>query len=101
VFSSSGTMALAVAHDTPVLLSPPLASAMGAPPELAVPLDQAGLRARLRGLARNREELSALAGATAELKRGRSWADVARAHLRIYEEVNDADRASRRPLRAA
>jgi glycosyltransferase involved in cell wall biosynthesis len=101
VFSASGALALAVAHDRPVLLSPPLAGATGAPPELAVPLDPSELAARLRRLARSREELDSLATASAGLKRDRSWAEVSRAHLRIYEEVSNAVGASGRFLRAA
>jgi len=101
VFSSSGALALALAHGKPVLMSPRLTAATGAPPELAVPLHPARLRSRLRRLANDRDELAALAETTAALGRDRSWAEVARAHLRIYEEVTDAARASRRLLRAA
>lgn len=101
VFSSSGALALALAHGKPVLLSPALAAATGAAPELAVPLDPASLRARLRRLDRDRTALDSLTEASAALTGNRSWAEVARAHLRIYEEVTNASSASRRLVRAA
>jgi glycosyltransferase involved in cell wall biosynthesis len=101
VFSSSGALALALAHRKAVLLSPALADASGAPPELAVPRDPALLRDRLRQLARDPAARDVLAEAAAGLTRNRSWADVARAHLRIYEEVTHASCASSRLVRAA
>ena len=38
-FSSSGALALALAHRTPALLSPPLARSVGAPSVMTVPMD--------------------------------------------------------------
>jgi glycosyltransferase involved in cell wall biosynthesis len=101
VFSASGALALAVTHGKPVLLSQPLAEATRAPRELAVPLDSSGLASRLRELAHDRDELASLTRATGELRRGRSWPEVARAHLRIYEEVTDAAGAPGRLVRTA
>jgi glycosyltransferase involved in cell wall biosynthesis len=101
VFSSSGALALAVAHGTPVLLSPPLADATGARRELVVQLDPDALRSTLRLLAQDRDALGAVSDATAELARGRSWNEVARAHTSVYEEVSHAAGVAGRPLRAA
>ncbi len=85
-FSSSGALALAFAHRTPVLLSEPLAACVGAPPELAVPADAVALAARLGELldARRRADLAALAAPLADR---RGWSAVAAAHLDLYERV--------------
>src|SRR3546814_14939025 len=49
-FSSSGALALAFAHSTPVLLSEPLAACVGAPEELVMPADAPSLAVRLKEL---------------------------------------------------
>ena len=49
-FSSSGALALAFAHGTPVLLSAPLGRCVGAPDEVVVPDGAEALSARLRSL---------------------------------------------------
>jgi glycosyltransferase involved in cell wall biosynthesis len=100
-FASSGPLALALAHGTPVLLSPALASCVGAPPALAAPLDPPALAAELRALAAGPERRAALTDAAAALAAGRSWPAVARRHLELYGEVSDAERAAGRRLRAA
>jgi glycosyltransferase involved in cell wall biosynthesis len=84
-FASSGPLALALAHGTPVLLSPALARTTCAPPELAVEPDPAAIAARLRALAADRTALALLGERTATLAAGRSWPEVARRHLELYE----------------
>jgi glycosyltransferase involved in cell wall biosynthesis len=83
-FASSGPLALALAHGTPVLLSRALARTAGAPEALAVDLDPPALAVRLRTLAANRPALAALGGATATMAAGRGWPEVAGRHLDLY-----------------
>ncbi|MGH9083935.1 MAG: glycosyltransferase [Acidimicrobiales bacterium] len=85
-FSSSGALALAFAHGTPVLLSPPMARCVGAPEALVAPVDPAGLAERLRSL-RRPEVRAGLAAATAPLAASRRWDAVAAAHLDLYEQL--------------
>jgi glycosyltransferase involved in cell wall biosynthesis len=85
-FSSSGALALAFAHGTPVLLSPPMAECVGAPAALVAPTDPPALAQRLRALA-DPAARADLAAATAPLATDRRWPAVADAHLRLYEEV--------------
>lgn len=82
--ASSGALALALAHGTPVLLSPELAAATGAPGELTVPADAGAVAARLSRLAREPAARAALARATRGMAAGRSWPEVARRHLHVY-----------------
>ncbi|HVX20965.1 MAG TPA: glycosyltransferase [Acidimicrobiales bacterium] len=98
-FASSGPFAQALGFGTPVLCSPALAGCVGAPDLLAAPADPAGLAARLVRLAADPSQLAALAAATARLAAGRSWAEVARRHIAIYEEVLHAHRAAGRCVR--
>ena len=88
--ASSGALALALAHGTPVLLSPALARAVDAPAALAAPDDPAGLAARLRLLAAEPSTLELLRWASGHLAEGRSWPEVAHRHLDLYREVIDA-----------
>jgi glycosyltransferase involved in cell wall biosynthesis len=83
-FASSGPLALALAHGTPVLLSDALARTVGAPEELAVPTDPAAIAARLGALAGDRADRERLRTAAATLAAGRSWPEVARRHLDLY-----------------
>jgi glycosyltransferase involved in cell wall biosynthesis len=99
--SSSGALALALAHRTPILVSRELAGSAGVPDALVAPGGAAALAARLRDLADDRVARDALADVAAELLDGRTWPAVARAHLDLYEEVAHADRDARRRLRAA
>src|SRR4051812_41905212 len=71
--SSSGALALALAHGTPALLSPELAACTGAPGELVVERDPAALAERLRALAAHPEGLTELRAATAALAAERTW----------------------------
>jgi glycosyltransferase involved in cell wall biosynthesis len=99
--SSSGALALALAHRSPMLVSRELAGSAGVPDALVAPGDAAGLAARLRDLALDGVAREALRDVAAELLDGRTWPAVARTHLGLYEEVTHAERGARRSLRAA
>lgn len=86
-FATSGPLALALAHGTPVLLSAPLAACMAAPSALVAPASAAGLAERLTALACDPGGLAPLRDGAAELARGRAWPEVADRHLALYEEV--------------
>jgi len=83
-FASSGPLALALAHDTPVLLSEALARTTGAPQELAVGADPQAIAARLRTLAADAGERDRLRAAAATLATGRTWPEIARRHIDLY-----------------
>jgi glycosyltransferase involved in cell wall biosynthesis len=100
-FSSSGALALALAHGTPALLSPPLARHVGAPSVMAVPLEPKSMAGRLDDLAATPPALDELRRWSAVLTAGRRWPAVAAAHTSVYEEVmGDGERAACRRLRA-
>jgi len=99
-FASSGVLALALAHGTPVLLSPALARCAGAPNVVAVAMTPASLAGRLDALADDPDQLEELRHWTMVLAAGRRWPAVAERHARLYEEVLDVDRAARRRVRA-
>jgi hypothetical protein len=99
--SSSGALALALAHRTPILVSRELAGSAGVPDAIVAPATDAALAARLRDLAHDAVARAALRDVAAELLDGRTWPAVARTHLDIYEEVLHAERSARRRLRAA
>lgn len=98
-FSSSGVLADAANYGVPVLVSAPLAEVIGFPAEAVVPLDPAQMAARLRGLASDRRRLEPLAALTASLRQGRSWDELARRHIALYEEVIHARRSPKRTVR--
>jgi len=85
-FSSSGALALAFAHGTPVLLSDALLECTGAPPELGFGTGPLDLATRLRQLV-DPAARSALAQATAPLAARRAWHAVADAHLDLYDRL--------------
>lgn len=85
--ASSGALALALAHGTPALVSAALARCVGAPGEMVSSPEPQGLADQLHRLADDPAALGALSAANDRLSRGRSWSDVAAAHLRVYEEV--------------
>jgi glycosyltransferase involved in cell wall biosynthesis len=87
--SSSGAVAVALGHGTPILASDALADSMNLPQELAVSLDPDALAGRLRRLAANRESLAELRRCSARVAASRLWPDVARRHLRLYEETSE------------
>ncbi len=99
-FASSGVLALALAHGTPVVLSPALARCAGAPSTLAAPMDAPGLAARIDALAADESQLEELRQWSGVLAAGRSWPVVAARHHELYEEVGHVERAARRRLRA-
>lgn len=94
--SSSGAVAMALAHRTPFLASEALTRCMGLPREVAISLDHEALAARLRGLLADRDSLTDLEDAAGRIVDGRSWPHVARRHLRLYEEAIRG-RSERRP----
>jgi glycosyltransferase involved in cell wall biosynthesis len=98
---TSGALALALAHRTPILVSRELAGNAGVPDALVAPSDDAALAARLRDLAGDGVAREALNDVASELLDGRTWPAVARTHLDLYEEVAHAERSPRRRLRAA
>jgi glycosyltransferase involved in cell wall biosynthesis len=83
-FASSGPLALALAHGTPVLMSEALARTTGAPRALAVGAEPAAIAARLRSLAADRGERERLRAAVRGLRAGRTWPEIARRHLALY-----------------
>lgn len=87
-FSSSGALALALGHDRPVLVSAAVAATLGAPAELVAPGDPAALARLLRRLGTDPAQREQLAQASRTLALGRSWPEVARQHLALYEEVS-------------
>jgi glycosyltransferase involved in cell wall biosynthesis len=99
--SASGALALALAHGTPVAMSPQMGETTGAPRAVVVPTDPAPLAQELRRLAATPAAVDVLRTAAADLRADRTWPAVARRHLGIYEEVGDADRAAGGRLRAA
>jgi glycosyltransferase involved in cell wall biosynthesis len=100
-FSASGALALALAHDTPVLLSPALARCVGAPSAVTASMDATELAGQLDQLAFSQRELDAQATWTRVLSGEREWPAVARRHLDLYEEVCDGQHPSGRRVRAA
>jgi glycosyltransferase involved in cell wall biosynthesis len=99
-FASSGVLALALAHGTPVLLSPALARATGAPSVVTAPMTPGPLARRIERLAADPAGLADLARWSTLLAAGRRWPAVAARHARLYEEVLDVDRHARRRVRA-
>ena len=100
-FSSSGALALALAHGTPVMLSPALARCVGAPNVLTCPMDPTGLAAELDRHAADRSLLTERSRWTNVLASERHWPSVARRHAELYEEVRHGRRPTGRSLRAA
>ena len=86
-FAASGPLALALAHHTPILLSPELADCVGAPPVTVAGRDPEQLAARLRELAADRDGLAPLREISAGLGAERAWPAVADRHLEVYGQV--------------
>ena len=99
-FSSSGVLALALAHGTPSLLSPALARCAGAPSMLVAPMEPARLADQLDRLSRKPAVLEELRHWTRILASGRRWPAVAARHADLYQEVLDVERHPRWSLRA-
>lgn len=85
-FSSSGALALALAYDTAVLLSAPLARCIGAPSDSVFSTTD-DLAAKLRTLSTDPAAADRLRAWTSCLADGRAWNDVADRHLDLYGEV--------------
>jgi glycosyltransferase involved in cell wall biosynthesis len=94
--ASSGALALALAYGRPFLVSPRLGLFVEAPPEAICPIDPCVLGRRLRELADDRAALTSLADACHRMAAGRSWPEVGRRHVQLYEEVLSAARAAHR-----
>jgi glycosyltransferase involved in cell wall biosynthesis len=86
-FATSGPLALALAHRTPLLMSEQLGHCAAAPDVLTVPADAHALAARLRAIADDRTQLDPLRAAAGELAEERAWPTVADRHLQLYEEA--------------
>ncbi len=95
-FSSSGALALAVAHGTPILASPELARTAGLPSSLTVARDPHALAARWRELAADPARLRRMRADTVALAESRRWPAVAATHLELYEEVSRERDSARR-----
>jgi glycosyltransferase involved in cell wall biosynthesis len=100
-FSASGALALALAHGTPLLLSPALARCIGAPNALVTPMEPMGLAGELERLARTPGAVHAHAEWTTALRHERQWPAVAGRHIEVYEEVRRGTHPAARRLRAA
>lgn len=98
-FSTSGPYAQALGFGTPVLCSPELGQSLGAPPEMVVSSEPVLLAGRLLELANDRERLQPLKKLANDLAEGRSWKQVAKRHVSIYEEVALANRTPGRSVR--
>jgi glycosyltransferase involved in cell wall biosynthesis len=83
-FATSGPLALALAHGTPVLMSRALARSTGAPDLLAVEPDADAIAEQLRAFSQDAGALADLRVVTQTLAAGRSWPEVARRHLAVY-----------------
>lgn len=99
--AASGALALALAHRTPVLLSPQLAAVTGADTRLVCSLEPPELAARLRAIGRDGAMRAELRDATAAMTDARAWPQAAAQHRSVYQEVARATGTSRRRLRAA
>ncbi|MCL8025061.1 glycosyltransferase [Nocardioides bruguierae] len=89
--ASSGPLALALAHRTPMVLSPRLAEVIGVPAlSVGGRGEAADWAARLDALAADGGALAALRGRTDALAADRTWPAVARRHAALYEAVDDA-----------
>ncbi len=83
--ASSGPLALALAHRTPVLLSRRLGEVVGASPVLTVGDEPSAWADRLRTLAADPRALAAVQAEVAAMAADRTWPAVARRHLDVYE----------------
>jgi glycosyltransferase involved in cell wall biosynthesis len=88
-FASSGAVALALAYETPVLLSKPLAQCLGAPEELIVSMAPRRMADELQLAVTDRRRTQEVMRVSARLSEGRSWPEVARMHRDLYEEVSN------------
>jgi glycosyltransferase involved in cell wall biosynthesis len=87
--SSSGALALALAHETPLLVSQPMGATSGLPAELRF-ADTPDLARRLGALSTRPEERSTMHAAVAHLREQRGWQAVAQRHLEVYDGLRAA-----------
>jgi glycosyltransferase involved in cell wall biosynthesis len=87
--SSSGALALALAHETPLLVSAAMSETSGLPAELSF-TDAADLARRLDAMASQPEQRSAMQQAVSHLRAERGWQSVARRHLEVYDGLRAA-----------
>jgi glycosyltransferase involved in cell wall biosynthesis len=99
-FSSSGSLALALGYGTPALVSSELGRCAEVPSTMTVERDPEVLGSRLRRLALDSQKRQRLHDATLAYAQDRTWPEVARRHLALYEEVIDGDRARSGRVRA-
>lgn len=85
--ASSGPLALALAHGTPVLVSRRLGEVMSADPRIVFGQSAAELAARLSRLAADPDERAALRDVSEQMALLRSWPEVAARHHELYAEV--------------
>lgn len=85
-FSSSGALALALACETPALVSARLGRCIGAPSQMLASTT-AELTDRLHRLCEDSDALAELRQWTSCLATGRSWVDVADRHRAVYDRV--------------
>lgn len=81
--ATSGALALALAHETPVLASRAMSKVCGLPDDVAFD-SAADLGERLHQLATRPEALQELRAAIRPLREDRTWSAVARRHLDVY-----------------
>jgi glycosyltransferase involved in cell wall biosynthesis len=86
-FSSSGALALAVAHRTAVLVSPELSHTAGLSQSLVAPRHPQPLADRLIALTSDPEARNALRAGTEQIARERTWPAIAARHIELYAEV--------------
>jgi glycosyltransferase involved in cell wall biosynthesis len=87
--SSSGALALALAHETPLLVSQAMGATSGLPAELSF-ADAPDLARRLDSLSTRPEERSTMREAVAHLREQRGWQAVAQRHLEVYDGLRAA-----------
>lgn len=100
--ASSGPLALALAHHTPVLLSRRLAETVGADPLVAVDPDPRDWADRLTGLAADPAGLRLIGEHIETMASDRAWPAVAQRHLDLYRgAIHDDDRSTAADLALA
>jgi glycosyltransferase involved in cell wall biosynthesis len=98
-FASSGPLAQALGFGTSILCSEALARCVDAPSALVAPSGRHGWAKRLLELSSDPRKIEALRSETHRLAAGRTWTEVARRHIAMYEEVMHARRTARRRVR--
>jgi len=92
-FSSSGALTTALSYGNALLCSESVARCNELPNETITGVEPHQLAQRLLGLASDPRLLEQLRRSVDDTARSRSWDDVARRHVELYEEVIGADGA--------